>query len=80
MSLANKSWFQVLALTGLFRIPLLLLSICTTKFLADKKHLPYELLQGEDVKSSNELEPPYSLALEFFSVTFGSNTFIILMG
>ena len=78
MCLANKSWFQVSALIELFWIPLVLF-ISATKFLTVKRCPLDELLQWEDVRSSNKVDPPYPLDLEFFSVTFGSSIFVIRM-
>lgn len=43
LNLANKSWFQVWPLVGLFKIPLVLFSI----FISTNKFLAYGLLQGE---------------------------------
>ena len=79
MSLANKSWFQVSTLIGMFRIPLALFSISTTKFLAYKKHLPFELL-GDKIST---LQMRQSLcipwALSFSQSLLGSSTFIIFL-
>ena len=76
--MANKSWFQVSALIKLFWIPLVLF-ISATKFLTVKRYPLDELLQWEDVRSSNKVDPPYPLDLEFFSVTFRSSIFVIRM-
>ena len=78
MCLANKSWFQVSALIELLWIPLVLF-ISAAKFLTVKRCLLDELLQWEDVGSSNKVDPPYPLGLEFFSVTFRSSIFTFLV-